>query len=209
MNRQVDFTPVTPCNHRPANLCLFRHGAYLPFTLFLIILASLNRHAQAQPPAASQSDVQAVYLFNFAKFVRWPSGAEHEPLTICVAAPKKFVDTVTKLVAGEYVETRPLAIRAIQSGGDEAGCAILFVDVSAKEHLDSLLAATVGKPVLTVSDAPGFLDHGGMIQFLVVSNRVRFSVDLRSVDRSGVSLSSELLKVAVSVNGRPSGGQTP
>jgi hypothetical protein len=45
-----------------------------------------------------------------------------------------------------------------------------------------------------------------MINFLIVEKRVRFSVDLRPVTHSGLSLSSELLKVAVAVNGRPAGG---
>jgi hypothetical protein len=75
--------------------------------------------------------------------------------------------------------------------------------------MDALLAASAGKPVLTVSDIPGFLDRGGMIQFLVQDNRVRFSVNLRPVARSSISLSSELLKVAVAVNGRSSGGGAP
>jgi YfiR/HmsC-like len=208
MARQDEPTPVS-CTNVRAVVRRFRLRISILIVLFLQTIASLNRDAHAQPPPPSQSDIQAVYLFDFAKFVRWPSGAEHEPLTICVAAPKTFVDTVTRLTTGEHIESRPLAIRAIQNAGDEAGCAILFIDVSAKERLDTLLAATAGKPVLTVSDAPAFLDRGGMIQFLVVSNRVRFSVDLRPAERSGVSLSSELLKVAVSVNGKPNGGQTP
>jgi hypothetical protein len=48
-----------------------------------------------------------------------------------------------------------------------------------------------------------------MIQFLAVNNRIRFSVDLRPAERSGVSLSSELLKVALAVNGKAGGGVTP
>jgi hypothetical protein len=45
----------------------------------------------------------------------------------------------------------------------------------------------------------GFLDHDGMIQFTLVNNRVRFEVNLDSVQQAGLILSSELLKVASSV----------
>jgi len=209
MARQNEPTLVTSTDSRAVVMRRFRLRTSVLIVLFLQTIAALNREAHAQPPPPSQSDIQAVYLFDFAKFVRWPAGAEHEPLTICVAAPKTFADSVTKLISGEQIESRPLAIRAIQNAGDKAGCAILFIDVSAKEHLDTLLAATAGKPVLTVSDIPGFLDRGGMIQFLLLNNRVRFSVDLRPVEHSGLSLSSELLKVAVSVSGKQNGGQTP
>jgi hypothetical protein len=186
--------------------CFWAPG-FTPLLFLLLTIASLSRECHTQQPGPSQTDVQAVYLFDFAKFVRWPPGTEREPLTICVDAQRAYLDTLTRIVAGERIETRPLAIRAIQDAGDVAGCYILFVDASAKKQLNNLLAATAGKPVVTVSDVPGFLDRGGMIQFLVISNHVRFSVNLRPVERSGISLSSELLKVAVSVDGQASGGR--
>jgi hypothetical protein len=45
-----------------------------------------------------------------------------------------------------------------------------------------------------------------MIQFFQVEDHVRFSVNLDAANRNGVGLSSELLKVAVSVKGKPQGG---
>jgi hypothetical protein len=172
----------------------------------LLAVAVLGREAPAQTAGPSQYDVEAVYLFDFAKFVRWPAEAEHETIAICVAGQNTYVDTLKKIVAGERIGTRPFEVRAIQKGEEEAGCNILFLDSSVKEHLDELLTASAGKPALTVSDIPGFLDRGGMIQFVLTGNRVRFSVDLRPVARSGISLSSELLKVAANVNGNPAGG---
>lgn len=171
----------------------------------LLLAVTLTPEALAQP-APTQYDVQAVYLFDFAKFVRWPAGSEHETISICVAGQQVFVDTLTRIVAGEHIDSHALAVRLVQQPQDEAACDILFIGSPAEGHLDSLLAATNGKSVLTVSDVPGFLDRGGMIQFLIVDNRVRFSVDLRPVARSGISLSSELLKVAVAVKGSAVGG---
>ncbi len=176
--------------------------------LLPVLPASAGRgvEAAAQLTAPSQYEVQAVYLFDFAKFVRWPAGTEHESLDICIAGQKIYVDTLTKIIAGEHIDSHPLTVHAIQGPEDEAGCDILFIDASVKDRLDALLSVTTGKPVLTVSDIPGFLDHGGMIQFLMIGKRVRFSVDLGPVTRSGISLSSELLKVAVSVKGGSDGG---
>jgi len=167
--------------------------------------APLAIAAAAQPPAPSQLDVQAVYLFDFAKFVRWPEGEEHSTLTICVAGQKGYASSLTRLAKGEQIDSRPLAVRVVQTAADVTGCDILFVGISAKDQETAMLAATAGKPVLTVSDIPGFLDSGGMIQFVVIDQRVRFSVDLRSATHSGIGLSSELLKVAVKVNGASGG----
>lgn len=178
-------------------------------TLLLLTVASVAHRATAETPGPSQYDVESVYLFDFAKFVRWPAGAEHETFTICVAGQKVYVDKLTRIVRGERIASHALSTRFIQRPEDTAGCDILFIDATAKEHLDSLLETTVGKPVLTVSDIPDFFGHGGMIQFLIIDKRIRFAIDLQPVVRSGISLSSELLKVAVTVNGQPAGGGTP
>ena len=183
--------------------------SFTPIIALLLLIPLLSRSTTAQAPKPSQEDVQAAYLYNFAKFVRWPVGDTRPTLDICVAGQKLYVDTLTRVVAGEHIDTRSLAVRAVLRTEDAARCDILFIDASAKDRMDSLLAATATRPTLTVSDIPGFLDRGGMIQFLVQDNRVRFSVNLRPVARSSISLSSELLKVAVAVNGRSSGGGAP
>ena len=66
-----------------------------------------------------------------------------------------------------------------------------------------ILAALRTLSVLTVSDIPQFARHGGIIQFLLDGNRVRFDINLAATDRVGVKLSSELLKLAVTVSRSP------
>jgi len=183
-----------------------RTAALTLLALMPIMATAVAREAFAQTSGPSQIDVQAVYLFDFAKFVRWPEGADQGPLTICVAGQRVYTDTLTRLVKGERIDSRPLAVRAITTPEDETGCEIVFIGTSAKDNVDGLLAAAAGKPMLTVSDVPGFLERGGMIQFLIIGNRVRFSVDMRPAVRSGIGLSSELLKVAMNVNGKDASG---
>jgi len=50
-----------------------------------------------------------------------------------------------------------------------------------------------------VSDIPDFVQQGGMIQFVLRDGRVRFEVNLAPAQRNGLTMSSELLKVAVQV----------
>lgn len=157
--------------------------------------------------APSQSDVEAVYLFDFGKFVRWPAGEDQGPLHICVAGAPTFAAGVEKTVANEAIDGRGLDVRQISRPEEEAGCAILFIDASQREQSDALLRGAADKPTLTVSDLPDFLARGGMIQFQIIQKRVRFSVNLDAVTRSHLTMSSELLKVAVEVKGHlPAGG---
>jgi hypothetical protein len=181
---------------------LSRLGCALGLLLSLIVPAC----APAQPHKPSQYDVQAVYLYDFAHFVRWPASAAEGKLDFCIAGQEFYIDALNRIAAGETIEGRPVGVRRVDRPEDENGCSILFIGTMAREHMEGLLAASAGKPILTVSDIPDFLDRGGMIQFLLINHRVRFGVDLQPVQRSGISLSSELLKVAVKVNGKPPTG---
>lgn len=164
-----------------------------------IFTAFAEAAAVSQP---SQSDVEAVYLFDFGKFIRWPAGFDQGPMSICVAGSPSFSSGLEKVVANENVGGRTLEIRRVHRADDESNCAILFIDVTQRGHAQELIQAVADKPTLTVSDLPDFLSRGGMIQFQLVEKRVRFSINVDAVNRVHLTISSELLKVAMSVKGR-------
>src|ERR1700687_854921 len=51
-------------------------------------------------------------------------------------------------------------------------------------------------PILTVSDGSGFAQTSGMIELFVEGGHMRFAVNVDSVERSGLHLSSRLLGLA-------------
>ena len=165
--------------------------------------AALARPAEGPP---SQAEVESVYLFDFLKFVRWPGEVSEGALRICMAASPAFSAGLEKTVAGEQIDGHPLEVRRVTRPEDVEGCSILFIEAAQKEHEGELLRAAAARPMLTVGDAPGFIDRGGMIQFELVQHRVRFSVNLHAVAHGNLSMSSELLKVALSVRGSSAAG---
>lgn len=187
-----------------------RHRVHrlLGFVLLVVVaLGATETHpAAADTDRASLGDVEAAYLYNFGKFVRWPDDPSHGPVLICVAGKDPFAQTVAHLVTGERLNDRPLQVRNPDRAEAVQGCSILFVGAGQRAQLDSYLAAADGKPILTVGDSPDFLARGGIVQFVFEENHVRFSVNLNAANRNGLSLSSQLLKVAVSIVGNPRNG---
>ena len=60
-----------------------------------------------------------------------------------------------------------------------------------------------GPPVLTVADTAGFLDHGGIINFVLEGSKVRFEINQEAAERAGIKISSKLLRLAVGAKGIP------
>jgi hypothetical protein len=159
----------------------------------------------AQAAVPTQEEVEAVYLYNFAKFATWPTKQKSDVLNLCVLGSDPFGASLDRIVEDEKIDSRHLVVRRLKDESSVEDCAILFIGDSESSHLDRDLLAVTHYPILTVSDIPGFTQAGGTIQFVVQDNRVRFQVNLNAARKCGITLSSQLLKVATEVIGNPSG----
>jgi hypothetical protein len=153
-----------------------------------------------------ESDVEAAYLFNFGKFMRAPSHPGPN-FQICILGTNPFGSTLDQLTAQESIDDRPMHIVRMTSPEGVRSCDILFLGETDPSRVAHDLELLGDASVLTVSTMSGFLSHGGMIQFVVQQNRVRFQVNLDAVTRTHIQLSSELLKVALTVTGTHAAGR--
>jgi hypothetical protein len=155
--------------------------------------------------AASEYDVKAAFLFNFTKFVEWPPAAfadEHSPLKLCVLGENPFGKALRVLMEDE-VGGRKLTFVHLETVNNLETCHVLYVSRSERDRLPQVLAGLHGAPVLTVGDAPGFIDQGGMINFILEGSKVRFDVNQEAAEQAGIKISSRLLALAKHVKGRP------
>lgn len=151
---------------------------------------------------ANAYQIEAVYLLNFSKFVEWPTQASQgkdQPFGICILGADPFGPALDATLSGESIRGASLVARRIAKPGDIAGCQILFVSSSEESRLKDILAVLDRANVLTVSDIPRFSQRGGMIQFVVTGGKVRFEVNVKNAANAGLTLSSELLEVALAV----------
>lgn len=191
-------------HERPPHRSAAHILARIVFPAFLSALISCAA-VTAQQPKPSEYSVKAVYLYNFGKFVQWPAAtsaiAPGNTFAICVLGDDPFGDSLANVVKGENISGLPLSAAHIDRVDDAARCRILFISSSEEGRLPHVLDALQSRPVLTVSDMPGFCDRGGMIQFVVNDEKVRFEVNVAAAGKAKLALSSQLLKVAISVQG--------
>jgi hypothetical protein len=164
-------------------------------TLLLVLLGAPG--AAAQP--LGEYEVKAAFLFNFLKYIQWPPAPAGSPLNICVAGRNPFGDALVRTVEGERIDGRPVRARVILE--PEAGCHLLFIPDGANSS--AYLRAARNTPTLTVGESPGFLARGGVINFVLDGTTVRFEIDAEAARRTGLEVSSRLLRLGVA----PAGGR--
>lgn len=140
--------------------------------------------------------VKALFLYNFAKFIEWPGGMPAGPICIGILGDDPFGELLDEAVSGKAVNGRPFLIKRLKSDPDARQCHLVFVNIADKKHLRSLLDSLKQSGVVTVGDTRGFAEAGGMINFLVVNDRVRFEINLDAASAAGLKFSSKLLSLA-------------
>jgi hypothetical protein len=110
-----------------------------------------------------------------------------------------FGPALDTIFRDETIAGRSVVAKRIPRPQDAVDCRVLFISLSENDRLRQILTTLGSASVLTVSDLPQFTQRGGMVQFILEGNRVRFEVNLATAEHAGLTLSSELLKVAVNV----------
>lgn len=179
---------------------LWRKRMRLLFRLLLAVplFTAAGIRGQSRP---TQYQVEATYLYNFSQFVAWPASqsAAGNSFNICVLGQDPFGPALETILGDETVAGKSVVVKRIPTPQEGVNCRVLFISSSEHGRLKEILTTLGGASVLTVSDLPEFTQRGGMIQFLLVEDRVRFEVNLAAAERARLTLSSELLKVATNV----------
>jgi YfiR/HmsC-like len=180
----------------------FQPGAAPPVGMALALALFVASGLLAQQPKPNEYQVKATYLYNFGRFVKWPDtvpAGKGDSFPVCVLGRDPFGSILDSTLAGETLDDKPVVLRRISQPQGAAECRILFISSTEEKRLKDILGALDESGVLTVSDMPGFTRRGGMIQFVLEGDKVRFEINLDSAESAKLVLSSELLKVAASV----------
>jgi hypothetical protein len=176
--------------------------AWLAVCCLVISEQPARANPPQSPPAPSQSQISAAFVFNFAKFTDWPSSAFSDPatpLTVCFLGADDVRSAFQTISSGKPVNGRSVLVRELKPTGDVHDCKIVYID----SPNELLRAGTIKNArqysSLVIGSSEDFLTRGGMIKLFVESNRMRFDVNVGATGRIKIHLSSKLLALARSV----------
>ena len=169
--------------------------------VLLTAQALLPAAAEARARASLEDKVKTAFLYKFTKYIQWPGGEPAEEFKIAVLGESGIAEPLQELARETPAEGRKIRTELLGSVEDIDRCHILFISASEKARLPEILKKTEGRNVLTVGESQGLAARGVVLNFVVVDGRLRFEINRRAAARAGVQISSELLKLAILVEG--------
>jgi hypothetical protein len=178
----------------------------LAIAMLLISLAATAPHAHAQDADSSEDLIKAGFIYNFASLVQWPSTSFAQvdsPIVIAVLGEDHFGVTLDHVLQGKKIDGHPFVIKRfksvpelMKSVANPRECQILYVSSSSMPHPSEAIQVVRGLPVLTIGAIPGFATSGGIINFVLENNRIRFEVNVQAAKDADLNISSRLLALA-------------
>jgi hypothetical protein len=193
---------------------------YILFTVLLV-----GSPALADPTASREYQVKAAFLYNFIQFVDWPKekmGDGNEPIIIGVIGKDPFGDAFDPIVDKEIqgkklLVKRFMAFEELKKTGEKdkslldreieslRKCHLLFICSSEDKSISEILNSVKDHSVLTIGEVQGFLEAGGIINFVMEEKKVRFEISITAAKSAKLKIRSQLLKLAKRAVGEDSG----
>ncbi|MCP4290276.1 MAG: YfiR family protein [bacterium] len=169
------------------------------FILVMLILIQAPSLA-SEDESETRDLIRAAMVFNFCKFVDWPRDNQPNELVLGVMG-SHIAQPDFSSINGKTVRDLPVLVKVVNSESDLAQCNLVFIaDVPQQRMLDAF-ATSRNESILTISETEDFCTQGGIIQMVPRRGKMRFFINRDAANEAGLTMSSQLLKMARIVEG--------
>lgn len=173
---------------------------FLRTLLLLTLIWAVLAEGYAQAASPTEYQIKAAFIYNFAKFVEWPPKAfpkPNSPIIIGVLGENVFGQDLAHTIRNKTIDQHPFEFLWYHSIYEATNCQILFISRSEKKQLPQIIAVLHEDSILTVSEMDHFTESGGMINFVIQHDRVRFQINDANAKKASLKISSKLLELSV------------
>lgn len=142
-----------------------------------------------------EDELKSAVVLTFLQYSQWPEqGFADGPVTLGVLGRPAFVQVLRRIAEGKSVNGHPIRIAELKTLADPRCCQVIYVATDKTADIRQALQSTRTTHALTIGEADRFLDYGGAVNLFLVGGHMSFEVSLDALERSGIVISSKLLR---------------
>lgn len=156
--------------------------------LFLLFFVSI---LTAQ---VSEYEYKAAFIERFTRFVKWPLDIENNSFnnkfTIAVLGKNPFNTSLDDLFADLKIKGQSVNIIYTENIDSTLDVNLIFISTSEKKLIEKQLKIISNKPILIISDSPGFAEKGVHINMFNDGNYIKYEINKKAIEKAGLKVSS-------------------
>ena len=161
--------------------------------LYLCIIAWQSMFAQNEK-------FKALFLYNFTKYIEWPSTMRQGDFIIDVLGNPSLATELQTIAGKQKVGTQNIVVKAVNSVDEIDNCHVLYLGHGKSALIGNVLTKLNGKNALVISDKEGMALQGAGINYIMDGDRLKYEVNRGNIEKKGLVVSNSLLSLGVAVS---------
>jgi uncharacterized protein DUF4154 len=142
-----------------------------------------------------EDELKAAIVLSFLRYGEWSQPlATNAPFTVGVFGRASFADVLRRTLENKTVNQHAIHIVELKTSAEAQGCQVIYFASGKTPEAQATIQTALSARALTIGESNDFLDIGGAVNLLVIDGRMSFEVSLETLEHSGVTISSKLLR---------------
>jgi hypothetical protein len=141
-----------------------------------------------------------VFFYSFTKYIEWPEEKKKDDFIIGVMGDSEIIPLLTEMAEIKKVGDRSIKVVQLETVSKGDFYHILFVPSEQNQNFAGIKTAMNSQPCLLVTESDGMAKNGSMINFKDVNGKLRFEVNTKTLENSGLKMSQELTRFGEEIN---------
>lgn len=170
------------------------------FTICCLLGSQALANTGGSSADMSREKMYSIFLYQFARYVDWPTHEVAEEFVIGVYGVSGVTDMLENIATTKKIKDAKIKVVEISSAADIANCHILFVPGKRNGVTEEIAAQAKAAHVLLVAESPKGIDKGAVIHFIEINQRLNFELNLDLATAYGLQVSPALKSLAANLN---------
>jgi hypothetical protein len=162
----------------------------------VLLLAMAAGSAHGQSAEEREQALKAGFLFNFFSYVDWQKPDKNEGAFVLGIVGDETFAAANKALSGKMAKGRRIEVRKVDDFSKLSMYHLVFVSASEERRAREIINQAQASGVLTVGEGSSFLHEGGVINLVPAHNNFRIEINPTNAEKAGLTISSQLLKLA-------------
>lgn len=160
--------------------------------LIIVLLLGINNIAKTQ-----ESQVKALYIYNFSRLVKWPEEYMKDEFVIGIFGDNELYDYLLNFTKNKKVGSLDIKVVKYNNPSEISYCHILYIPEFKSSKIKEIINIVGNKPILIISGKEGLLNYGSVIDFVFVENKLKFKISEQNAQKQNLTVSKSLLDMSI------------
>jgi hypothetical protein len=142
-------------------------------------------------------EVYSMMVFNFVKYVQWPTNDNNKEFIIGVVGNNDMYNTLNTWYGGKPKGNKVYVIKKFNSAAEVTDCQVVFIDKNKSNEFDAINNKVKGKGTLVITDRNGLGLKGSCINFKTVDDKLKFELNQHAIEASNLKVATTLSSMAI------------